>query len=197
MTRKVRRLEMGEIGQFHSGLMRESLTVRPVQRSHDAASLTDLQAAIIEFEKALPGWWYSLGICSVSRDASCGPDPNGPDAALLKIRKFDSGYHCDDHHPDSTMADALRNVMAQALEAKARVSEIGSVADDPASTLIYDDEADRAIGATPEATALRDRILQAISDYWNYLDHHGLINDEGRNWRRDTALLFIRDMLPF
>src|SRR5678815_158185 len=71
------------------------LDMHSVQRSHDASSLADLQTAIIEFEKALPGWWYSLGICSVSRDASCGPDITGPDAALLKIRKFDSGYHCD------------------------------------------------------------------------------------------------------
>jgi len=95
--------------------------MRPVQRSHDAASLADLQAAIIEFEKALPGWWYSLGICSVSRDASCAPDIAGPDADLLEIRKFDCGFHCDDRRPHSTMADALRNVMAQALEAKARL----------------------------------------------------------------------------
>jgi hypothetical protein len=95
--------------------------MRPVQRSHDAASLADLQRAIIEFESALPGWWYSLGICSVSRDASCGPDITGPDAALLEIRQFDGGFHCDDKHPNSTMADALRNVMAQAIEAKARL----------------------------------------------------------------------------
>jgi len=106
-----------------------SMEMRPVQRSHDATSLAELQTAIMEFEKTLPGWWYSLGICSVSRDASCGPDSKGPDAALLKMRKFDSGFHCDDHHPDSTMADALRNVMGQALEAKTRISEMGSVAD--------------------------------------------------------------------
>jgi len=151
----------------------------------------------MEFERALPGWWYSLGICSVSRDASCGPDPKGPDAALLKIRKFDSGFHRDDHHPDSTMADALRNVMAQALEAKARVSEVGSVVDHSTGILIRDvDEAERAIAATPEARAMRDKVFQTITDYWNYLDHHGLINDERRNVRRASALHFIRVMLP-
>ena len=73
--------------------MHREVSLRPVQRSHDAASLADLQTAIIEFEKALPGWWYSLGICSVSRDASCGPDITGPDAALLEIRQFDGGFH--------------------------------------------------------------------------------------------------------
>jgi hypothetical protein len=88
--------------------------MRPMQRSHDAASLADLQRAVTEFETALPGWWYSLG-------TSCGPDITGPDAALLKTRKFDSGFHCDDHHPDSRMADALGDVMAQALQAKARL----------------------------------------------------------------------------
>src|SRR3954451_21041135 len=101
----------------------------PMQRPHDAASLADLQAAIMEFEKELAGWWYSLGICSVSRDASCGPDITGSDAALLKIRKFDNGFHCDDHHPNSTMADALRNAMAQALDAKAHVGKVGNVVD--------------------------------------------------------------------
>ena len=44
---------------------------------------------------------------------------------------------------------------------------------------------------------MRDKVFQSITDYWNYLDHHGLINDERRNWRRASALHFIRDMLPF
>ena len=171
--------------------------MRPVQRSHDVATSADLQTAIMEFEKQLPGWWYTLGICSVSRDASCGPDPNGPDASLLKIRKFDCGFHCDDHDPDRTMACALRNVMAQALEAKARVSELGSVVDHSVGALIRDVEADRAIASTPEANAIRDKVFQSITDYWNYLDHHGLINDERRNWRRASALHFIRRILPF
>src|SRR3954454_1919353 len=100
--------------------LRESHPIRLMQRSHDAASLADLQAAIMEFEKTLPGWWYTLGICSVSRDASCGPDVNGPDADLLRIREFDEGFHCDDRNPNSTIADALRDVMAQAVKAKAR-----------------------------------------------------------------------------
>jgi hypothetical protein len=33
----------------------------------------DLAAAIREFETALPGWWWSVGSCSLTRDASCGP----------------------------------------------------------------------------------------------------------------------------
>jgi hypothetical protein len=58
------------------------------------------------------------------------------------------------------------------------------------------DEAERAIAATPEARAMRDKVFQTITDYWNYLDHHGLINDERRNVRRASALHFIRVMLP-
>ena len=126
-------------------------------------------------KRQLPGWWYTLGICSVSRDASCGPDIAGPDATLAQqVRKFDAGFHCDDHHPDSTMAGALRNVMTQALEAKARLREKGSVADDPEAVVMRDLEAERAIAATPEAIAMGDSVLQALTDDWNCLDRHGL-----------------------
>lgn len=74
----------------------------------------DLEAAIAEFRKALPGWWFTVGYCSLSRDASCGPDGRvlSPYPA-----QFDSGFHCDDCDPDSTLASSLRDVMRQALEA--------------------------------------------------------------------------------
>lgn len=79
----------------------------------------DLAAAIREFEALLPGWWWSVCVCSRTRDASCGPDVAGPDADLIESsatkpedRIFDSGFHCDD--PDGTLASSLRNVMFQA-----------------------------------------------------------------------------------
>lgn len=78
-----------------------------------------LSAAIQEFETALPGWWWSVGHCSLTRDASCGPDSAGPDANLLKLpetRIFDEGFHCDD--PDGTLASSLRQVMKLGLLAK-------------------------------------------------------------------------------
>lgn len=87
-----------------------------------AAGQADLIAAISEFHARLPGWWYSLGLCHVSADASCGPDRMGADAGLLKLSEFDSGFHAD-LDPPATMGDALRNVMQQALEARARQKE--------------------------------------------------------------------------
>lgn len=81
----------------------------------------DLMAAICEFEAALPGWWWSVCVCSLTRDASCGPDVTGPDRGLLVWREFDEGFHCDDD--SGTLASSLRDVMRQALEAKARATE--------------------------------------------------------------------------
>ncbi len=78
---------------------------------------TWLEAVIAEFKTALPGWWFSLGECQVSCDASCGPTRESPYITLAAtVDAFDSGFHADLLQP-STMADALRDVMEQALEA--------------------------------------------------------------------------------
>ena len=90
----------------------------PQQPATDTA---DLSAAIREFEAALPGWWWSVCVCSVSRDASCAPDRAGPDAALLDLDQFDAGFHRDDKRPNATLANSLREVMRQALAAKQKV----------------------------------------------------------------------------
>ena len=79
----------------------------------------DLAKSVAEFETALPGWWWTVGVCSVSRDASCGPDRNGPDARLLNLPLFDEGFHHDDC--EGTVANSLRIVMTEALKAKKRV----------------------------------------------------------------------------
>lgn len=88
---------------------------------------TDLERAIAEFKARLPGWWFSTGECSVSCDASCGPDSTGPDQELLRTapndQLFDGGFHADLPQP-SSLADALRDVMRQALDAK-RMSAAG------------------------------------------------------------------------
>lgn len=82
--------------------------VRPVE---------GLEAAIATFKATLPGWWYSVGECQVSADASCGPTRESPHIKLIqRDRRFDDGFHADLPQP-STMAAALMDVMSQALEA--------------------------------------------------------------------------------
>lgn len=80
-----------------------------------------LAEATQEFEQRLPGWWWSIGTCSVSRHASCGPEVTGRDAGLLDIYEFDDGFHADLTATDATVADALLRVMHDALEAKAKL----------------------------------------------------------------------------
>lgn len=92
------------------------------------ANLGDLAAAVGEFQRRLPDWWFSVCACSVSRDASCGPDRAGKDAWLLEDRLFDDGFHCDDR--DGTLASSLRDVMAQALSAKNSKSAESAVIND-------------------------------------------------------------------
>lgn len=95
------------------------------------AQTGDLTTAIAEFHAMLPGWWFSVGSCHVSADASCAPDSAGRDYALLKDAKFDSGFHAD-LHPPATLADALRRVMHIALRERqiavtANMGEFGKV----------------------------------------------------------------------
>lgn len=94
-----------------------------------------LDAAIAEFRATLPGWWYSVCECSVSCDASCGPDRNWCDAHLLADRLFDEGFHADLKQP-STLAEALRHVMAQGVAAKAALAD--GVGQGPTSTTDLD-----------------------------------------------------------
>jgi hypothetical protein len=72
----------------------------------------DLVAAIAYFNIKLPGWWFSVGACHVSADATVAPDTAGVDDALFRTgdnevtKFFDSGFDVD-LHPPATMADAL------------------------------------------------------------------------------------------
>jgi hypothetical protein len=84
-----------------------------------ASEPTGLEAAIADFKAALPGWWFTVGECQVSADGSCGPTRESPHIALISgDRRFDDGFHADLPQPAS-MADALRDVMAQGLQAVA------------------------------------------------------------------------------
>ncbi len=81
----------------------------------DAADMAD---AVREFEAALPGFWWSVGQCSVGAHASCAPDGNGDQAALMDGMEtgspLDAGFHAD--AGGGSPADALRDVMKQAVE---------------------------------------------------------------------------------
>jgi hypothetical protein len=83
----------------------------------------DLVAAITYFNIKLPGWWFSVGACHVSADATVAPDTAGIDDALFRTgdsevtKFFDSGFDVD-LRPPATMADAL--IRATNLAATAR-----------------------------------------------------------------------------
>jgi hypothetical protein len=82
-----------------------------------------LEAAIAEFKAALPGWWFTVGECQMTADASCAPTTESPDIALIRLdRQFNDGFHAGLPQP-ATMAEALADVVRQALEAKARVGQ--------------------------------------------------------------------------
>ncbi len=81
-----------------------------------------IDEAIAKFRRELPGWWWSIGDCSVSADASCGPELNGPDAHLVKIDKFGKGFDCDLRQSASPI-ESLLTVLEHAKAAKAAVSK--------------------------------------------------------------------------
>jgi hypothetical protein len=85
-------------------------------------ALDYIEAAVFTFERLLPGWWYSVGDCSVSAHASCGPDRAWEDAALLEDRLFDNGFHADLNNGvlsrRRTPAEALCVVMIEGLMAR-------------------------------------------------------------------------------
>ena len=77
----------------------------------------DLEATIAAFKSEFPGWWYSVGECQLSCDASCAPTGDSIDINRIDLDdRFDAGFHADLPQP-STLADALRDVMKQAREA--------------------------------------------------------------------------------
>lgn len=72
--------------------------------------------AVAEFEVALPGFWWSVGQCSVGAHASCALDGAGPPELVAQIKHgepLDDGFHCDTR--GGSPAEALRDVMAQAV----------------------------------------------------------------------------------
>lgn len=75
-----------------------------------------LGEAVAEFERALPGFWWSVGYCRKGAHASCAVDGDGPQKHLLAGisagDELDTGFHCDTAGGDAH--EALRDVMRQA-----------------------------------------------------------------------------------
>lgn len=91
----------------------------------------DLPAAIAYFHSKLPGWWFSVGACHVSADASIAPDSAGQDDWIYKepdavVRWFDEGFHAD-LYPPATMADALIHTTNMAYAARTTYCETKSL----------------------------------------------------------------------
>lgn len=77
-----------------------------------------IENVIARFRKELPNWWFSLGECQVSCDASCAPTSHSPDMRHIPVDdRFNSGFHADVPQP-SKLTDALLIVMFEALAAK-------------------------------------------------------------------------------
>ena len=77
---------------------------------------TDLSAAVALCERVLPGWWWRIGTCCVSDDATIAPDYNSPEHGERLHREFPLTPHEDgcggwlvdvDQRPPRSVALAL------------------------------------------------------------------------------------------
>lgn len=79
-----------------------------------------IEAVIARFRRELPDWWYSLGECQVSCDASCSPTSLSEDIDLIPMDpRFDHGFHADVPQP-SELKTALLIVLHDAKAARLR-----------------------------------------------------------------------------
>lgn len=76
--------------------------------------------ALVRF--VLPGWWWTVGLCSVSADSTLGPDVAGPDADLLTAddRTFDEGFRHDIRRGHPCLSTIENLVMARMARDAAR-----------------------------------------------------------------------------
>jgi len=96
--------------------------------AHDwlTAPAIGLEEAIRRFKADLPGWWFSVGECQVSCDASCAPTRDSEHIALVGTDEpFDSGFMVDLAQP-STLAEALNAVREEAIDAIQAVAPFGT-----------------------------------------------------------------------
>ena len=75
-------------------------------------SKEDLKA-LDEFINKYPTWWYTIGVCDISRDFTCAPQAHSPESKYTKLDQdcpFNSGFMCDHK---GTLADAIHEVMKE------------------------------------------------------------------------------------
>ena len=63
-----------------------------------------LDAAVALCERVLPGWWWRVGTCHISDDATIGPDYNSPEHGERLRREFPIGVKADGY-PDEWIFD--------------------------------------------------------------------------------------------
>jgi len=112
--------------------------------AHDwlTAPATGLEEAIARFKADLPGWWFTVGECQVSCDASCAPTRDSEHIGLADSGgEWDSGFHADLPQP-STLAKALDDVRAQALQAIRELPKRGGTGEEvhPLAAMVALDE---------------------------------------------------------
>ena len=100
----------------------QSLAISAFNQTYqDHPAATSIEEAINILCKTLPDWWWSIGNCNISADASCGPINVGKDAYLLKHTIFDNGFHFDDVYEPGNIphpAKSLLIVMLKGIIAK-------------------------------------------------------------------------------
>ena len=70
--------------------------------------------ALAKFKSKYPTWWYTIGVCDLSRDFTCAPQAHSPemkrkDATVGSV--WDKGFMCDCE--GGSIADAINDVMTQ------------------------------------------------------------------------------------
>ena len=77
-------------------------------------TLADINALYL-FQIAYPTWWFTVGVCDLTRDFSCAPQETSPEIKYAQIgNQWDQGFHVDHR---GSISDAVLNVMKQIKDA--------------------------------------------------------------------------------
>lgn len=70
--------------------------------------------ALSKFIEKYPTWWYTIGVCDLTRDFTCGAQSYSPEMPKVeeyfKQGKDYQDFRCDH---EGTIADAIRDVMVE------------------------------------------------------------------------------------